>query len=131
MKIRREVGRFQQPGAAQDARSSEEIQEIRASIALGTTIYKVAAIWSIVWMLDNSIIPINLDNMVLAIEKKTSPCIGSPVGLLTFIRTINFALGGFDIGEQQWRGAVSDFERVLQTLEDELRILVGGVTAEN
>jgi hypothetical protein len=134
MKIRRERGRFQQLGPAQDARFTKEIQEIqemRASIALRTTTRGAPAIWTIVWMLDKSITPMKLDHVFSDITSKTGACMTPLTGLLTLIRTIDFTLGGWNGKQPGWEGVLREFEGVLQTLEDELRIPVGCRTVED
>ncbi len=123
MKILRQVGRIPHAGFTQDALyTSEEIQEMRASIALVSTTQTAPAIWTIVLLCDKPR-SIGFDTMLMQmtpIKLRKSPLIGFSM----LLRVIDITLGELDWVYPWWGGALRDFKVVLETLEDALRVPV-------
>ena len=131
IKVHREFGRFPQTGLVEEARSIGQIHEMRASVAMHTTAMEYPAIWTIVWMLDKSGAELNPHSIDWQFRNVTCGRPGYLSGILTLIRTIDFILGGYGVGSKGWKGMLSEWEDVLQTLEDELRVPVGAPNHQN
>lgn len=130
MKVHRESGRFPQPGLVEETRFIEQVQEMRASVAMHTTITEIPAIWTIVWMLDKSGFELDwwrLGGHFMDAAWDRAGCLS---GFLIFIRTIDFILGGHPV-IKGWKGMLSEWEDVVQTLEDESRVPVGAPNHQN